>query len=69
MQASQLALLAAMASVRFSFSADGNNFYLFVDEGQVRIVPWDCDVDLGVWYLPTALSVDPRQPWLTSPWR
>lgn len=69
LQASQLALLAAMASVRFSFSADGNNFYLFVDEGQVRIVPWDCDVDLGVWYLPTALSVDPRQPWLTSPWR
>ncbi len=51
-----------------SFSADGNNFYLFVDEGQVRVIPWDCDVDLGVWYTSTALAVDPEQPWLTSPW-
>ncbi|MCP4805977.1 MAG: hypothetical protein GY913_34685 [Proteobacteria bacterium] len=51
-----------------SFSADGNNFYLFVDDGRVRIIPWDCDVDLGAYYLTTALTVDPSAPWLTSPW-
>lgn len=51
-----------------SFSADGNNFYLFVDDGRVRIIPWDFDVDLGSYYPTTALAVDPLQPWLTSPW-
>ena len=51
-----------------AFSADGNNFYLFVDEGRVRIIPWDFDVDLGSYYTGTALTVDPRAPWLTSPW-
>ncbi len=51
-----------------SFSADGNNFYLFVDDGRVRIVPWDFDVDFGGYYLETALVVDPRAPWATSPW-
>jgi hypothetical protein len=51
-----------------SFSADGNNFYLFVDEGRVRIIPWDFDVDLGGYYPTTAMAVDPLQPWLTSPW-
>jgi hypothetical protein len=51
-----------------SFSADGNNFYLFVDDGQVRILPWDFDVDLGGYYTTTALTVNPRSPWTTSPW-
>lgn len=51
-----------------SFSADGNNFYLFDDHGRVRIVPWDFDVDLGAWYPDTAMTVDPRHPWTTSPW-
>ena len=51
-----------------SFSADGNNFYLFDDRGRVSIIPWDFDVDLGAWYPATALTVDPRHPWTTSPW-
>lgn len=51
-----------------SFSADGNNFYLFDDHGRVSIIPWDFDVDLGAWYPVTALTVDPRHPWTTSPW-
>ncbi|HVV88219.1 MAG TPA: CotH kinase family protein [Kofleriaceae bacterium] len=51
-----------------SFSADGNNFYLFDDHGRVRIVPWDFDVDLGAWYWDSAMAVDPRHPWTTSPW-
>ncbi len=51
-----------------AFSADGNNFYLFDDHGRIRIVPWDFDVDLGAWYPDTAMTVDPRHPWTTSPW-
>lgn len=51
-----------------SFSADGNNFYLFDDGGRIRVIPWDFDVDLGGYYIETALTVDPRAPWVTSPW-
>ncbi|MFN7143703.1 MAG: CotH kinase family protein, partial [Myxococcota bacterium] len=51
-----------------SFSADGNNYYLYDDHGLWRILPWDFDVDLGGYYFSEALGVDPRAPWLTSPW-
>lgn len=51
-----------------AFSADGNNFYLFDDRGKVTIIPWDFDVDLGAWYFDSAMNVDPRHPWTTSPW-
>jgi hypothetical protein len=51
-----------------SFSADGNNFYLFDDGGRIAIIPWDFDVDLGAWYPDAAMTVDPRRPWVTSPW-
>jgi hypothetical protein len=51
-----------------SFSADGNNFYLFDDAGLLRLIPWDFDVDLGGYYIETALTVDTRAPWVTSPW-
>jgi len=51
-----------------AFSADGNNFYLYDDHGLLRLIPWDFDVDLGGYYFSSALTVDPRQPWVTSPW-
>lgn len=50
------------------FACDGNNFYLYDDGERWRIVPWDFDVELGAWYMSTALSVDPAQPWASSPW-
>lgn len=51
-----------------AFSADGNNYYLYDDDGVWRILPWDFDVDLGGYYFTEALGVDPAAPWLTSPW-
>ncbi len=51
-----------------SFSADGNNYYLFADRDRVRIIPWDFDVDLGGYYFDTAMTVDAHHPWTTSPW-
>ena len=52
-----------------TFSADGNNFYLYIDDGVVRQIPWDLDADLGYpWAFALALAVDPEAPWLTSPW-
>jgi hypothetical protein len=52
-----------------AFSADGNNFYLYDDHGQWKLLPWDFDAELGYpWYFDTALRVDPWQPWATSPW-
>jgi hypothetical protein len=51
-----------------AFSADGNNYYLYDDHGVWKILPWDFDVDLGDYYFDAALTVDPRAPWLTSPW-
>ena len=52
-----------------AFSADGNNFYLFDDQGQWKLLPWDFDAELGYpYYFETALGVDPWQPWTSSPW-
>lgn len=51
-----------------SFSADGNNFYLYDDRGTWRIIPWDFDYDLATDGVATALSLDPRAPWATSRW-
>ena len=52
-----------------TMSADGNNYFLYNDAGYWSIIAWDLDADLGYpWYFSNALSVDPRAPWLTSPW-
>ncbi len=52
-----------------TFSADGNNFYLYNLGGYWSIIAWDLDADLGYpYYFSTALVVDPSAPWLTSPW-
>ncbi len=52
-----------------TFSADGNNFYLYNLGGYWSIVAWDLDADLGYpYYFSQALAVDPSAPWLTSPW-
>lgn len=51
-----------------AFSADGNNYYLYDDHGVWHVLPWDFDVDFGVWYVWEAMAVDPRAPWLSSPW-
>lgn len=51
-----------------TFSADGNNFYLYVDQGRLTIIPWDLDVEMGAWGVAAGLAVDPSAPWNTSPW-
>jgi hypothetical protein len=52
-----------------TFSADGNNYYLYVHRGQLVQIPWDMDADLGYpWAMGNALAVDLRAPWLASPW-
>ena len=51
-----------------SFSADANNFYLYVDHGQLKIISWDLDADFGARHFARALSLDPREPWAVSPW-
>lgn len=52
-----------------TMSADGNNYFLYNQGGYWSIIAWDLDADLGYpWYFATALTVDPRAPWLTSPW-
>ncbi len=59
-----------------SFSACGNNFYLYNDpgldadpedlHGTWRIIPWDFDLDYGVWYGVEHAVMDPWAPWETS---
>ncbi len=52
-----------------TFSADGNNYYLYSHNGQLSQIAWDLDADLGYPYAYTnAFTVDPREPWVTSPW-
>lgn len=52
-----------------TFSADGNNYYLYSDRGRLSQIAWDLDADLGYpWAFSNAFTVDPRQPWVTSPW-
>jgi hypothetical protein len=52
-----------------AFSADGNNFYLYDLDGFWTVIAWDLDADLGYpYYFSTALTVDPRSPWSSSPW-
>ncbi len=68
----QFAAISITRSVMGSldaFSADGNNFYLYDDDGLWKLIPWDFDVDLGYpYYFETALAVDLRAPWTSSPW-
>lgn len=57
---------AAMGAID-AFTADGNNFYLFDDHGQMRMIPWDFDADLGYpGYFSNALEMGMEQPWLWS---
>ncbi len=50
-----------------AFAADGNNFYLYDDGGQFKLVPWDLDADCGYpYYMSNALYMDLREPWLLS---
>ena len=59
-----------------SFSACGNNFYLYNDpaedadpddlHGTWRIIPWDFDLDLARWGTEAAVGMDPWKPWVTS---
>lgn len=52
-----------------TFSADGNNYYLYSDHGRLSQIAWDLDADLGYPYaFANAFAVNPRAPWLTSPW-
>ena len=51
-----------------AFSADGNNFYLYDDNGVWRVLSWDFDVDMGGYYFNETLGVNPRAPWEASPW-
>lgn len=52
-----------------TMSADGNNYFLYNVDGYWSIIAWDLDADLGYpYYFSNALSVDPKAPWLTSPW-
>lgn len=49
------------------FAADGNNFYLYVDDGRIVPIAWDLDADLGYPdYFTNALQMDLEQPWLLS---
>lgn len=69
-------IVRTLAGSQDSFSADGNNFYLYndpgvdVDEtdlhGTWRIIPWDYNFDFTSFGLTAALRVDVTQPWATS---
>ena len=69
-------IVRSLSGSQDSFSADGNNFYLYNDpgldadpddlHGTWRIIPWDYNFDfssLGLW---SALNVDVSRPWATS---
>ena len=59
-----------------SFSADGNNFYLYNDpaqdadptdlHGTWHVIPWDYNFDFTTFGLLPALRVEPSRPWATS---
>lgn len=49
------------------FAADGNNFYLYVDQGRITPIAWDLDADLGYpYYFTNALDMGLEEPWLWS---
>lgn len=49
------------------FAADGNNFYLYVDNGRITPIAWDLDADLGYpYYFSNALEMGLEEPWLWS---
>ncbi len=57
---------AAMGAID-AYAADGNNFYLYDDGGQFKLIPWDLDADLGYpYYFSNALQMDLYQPWVMS---
>ncbi len=69
-------IVRTLAGSQDSFSADGNNFYLYNDpdldadpddlHGTWRIIPWDYNFDFAALGLQAALQVDVRMPWATS---
>lgn len=49
------------------FAADGNNFYLYVDDGRITPIAWDLDADLGYpYYFTNALEMGLEEPWYWS---
>ena len=69
-------IVRTLAGSQDSFSADGNNFYLYNDpgvdvdpddlHGTWRIISWDYNFDFTAFGLTAPLTVDPTQPWATS---
>jgi hypothetical protein len=60
-------IVRTMSGSQDSFSADGNNFYLYNDpEGRWEIIPWDFNFDFSAFGVVPALEVDPARPWATS---
>ena len=69
-------IVRTLSGSQDSFSADGNNFYLYNDpgvdadpddlHGLWRVIPWDYNFDFTSLSLVAALTVDPKTPWTTS---
>lgn len=63
----RIAVTRATIGAIDSFAADGNNFYLCVDDGRIAPIAWDLDADLGYpYYFDNALQMGLEEPWLWS---
>ncbi|MDP2308809.1 MAG: CotH kinase family protein, partial [Pseudomonadota bacterium] len=63
----RVSVTRAMLGAIDAFSADGNNFYLYDDQGRITMIPWDMDADLGYpGYFTNALEMGLEEPWLWS---
>lgn len=57
----------AMMGAIDAFSADGNNFYLYSEQGRITTIPWDMDADLGYpGYFTNAMEMGLEEPWVWS---
>ncbi len=57
----------AMLGAIDMFAADGNNFYLYNNQGRLTMIPWDMDADLGYpGYFTNAVEMGLEEPWLWS---
>ena len=69
-------IVRTLSGSQDSFSADGNNFYLYNDpwldpvpgdlHGTWRVIPWDYNFDFTSLGFQAALTVEPARPWATS---
>ncbi len=63
----RIAVARAAIGAIDSFAADGNNFYLHVQDGRISPIAWDLDADLGYpYYFDNALQMGLEEPWLWS---